>query len=324
MNDFDEPCRQIPPSVRQDTTRSQFGRKRGHGATTSYTAITTGLAPSVVLRDDVVDVMRLTGPAREHFLDDLSNLVANIFEGYDREYLTQELLGNGLVSAKVLTIRNEHGALVGFNMFRGFEFEIDGRTVAVFRALAGLLPEYRGRNSMLAFSFIQAIDYKLRHPLRQAHFLLCALHPSSYYLPARYAHKIWPRCEQETPAEKFLLMQRLFAAAGRSFGDGEHTYVARCGKRTLQNTQESTSWKASNIPQVRHFLRLNPNYESGYGLVCLIPLTATNLLMSGLRFVTDKLYRKIKAKKSSVIMARAQFRAAILAGFTAKDQDVPK
>lgn len=238
-----------------------------------------------------MDVTRLTGQAREHFLDELSDLVALIFRGYDRDYLATEYFANNLVSAKVLMIRDGQDVLVGFNMFRLFEYEIDGRVVATFRALAGLLPEYRGRNSMLAFSFVQAIAYKLRHPLRQISYLLCANHPSSYYLVARYAYEIWPRCEQGTPVEKFSYLKKLCAAAGISFGDGEYSYALRHGRSTLQNANESRGWKASNKPQVQHFLHMNPNYESGCGLICLIPLTATNLLMSGLRFAADKLRR---------------------------------
>jgi len=241
------------------------------------------------LRKSVVDVRRLKKDAREKFLDELSTLVADIFQGYDRDYLAREFLASNLVSAKVLMIRNAQGALVGFNMFRGFEYEIDGRTVATFRAMAGLLPEYRGRNSMLAFSFVQAIAYKMRHPLRQISYLLCANHPSSYYLVARYAHEIWPRHEQDTPAAKFSFLKKLCATAGINFGDDSHPYVLQHGRKTHQNLDEARSWKASNKPQVQHFLHLNPNYQTGCGLVCLIPLTATNLLMSGLRFAADKL-----------------------------------
>jgi hypothetical protein len=117
------------------------------------------------LQHTVVDVSRLTGQPREAFVEELATLVSFIYRGYDHAWLNAELQAQNLVSAKVLIIRNQNGTLVGFNIFRITEQGSKGQTTVLFQELTGLLPEYRGRNIIRAFSFVHGLVYRICHPL---------------------------------------------------------------------------------------------------------------------------------------------------------------
>lgn len=246
------------------------------------------------LYKSVVNVSQLSADDWYLFVDEIGALSETILDGIGRDYLAKELTAGNLIEATALMMRDEHGELVGFNLFRLFENVIDGKIVATFRAAAAIQPRFRGRNSVLSFAFGQAIAYKLRHPLRQLNFIFLGIHPSSYYLVSRYAQEIWPRYEQETPAETYNFMQKLFAASGVDIGNEDGGYIFQSGKFTVQNAEEASRWKASDKPEVQYFLRQNPGYEQGDGLACMIPLTFVNIFVSGVRFVTDKLRRNFK------------------------------
>jgi hypothetical protein len=117
------------------------------------------------LQRTIVDVTSLTGTARDAFLEELATLVSFIYRGYDHAWLSAELQAQNLVSAKVLMIHDQNGTLVGFNIFRISEQTSNGQTTAIFQELTGLLPEYRGRNIIRAFSFVQGLVYRICHPL---------------------------------------------------------------------------------------------------------------------------------------------------------------
>jgi len=248
------------------------------------------------LSREIINVTRLSASERDQFLDELGALSGSIIDGLGREYMEADLAADNLVQVKTLMIRDDRGRLVGFNIFRLFENVIDGKIVATFRAAAGILPEYRGRNSVLSFAFAQAIAYKLRHPLRTLNFICFAIHPSSYYLMSRYAHEVWPRHDQETPAETYDFMKKVFAAGGMAIANEQSEYVYSTGKFTNQDVREARFWTTCDKPQVQFYLGLNPHYEKGDGLSCMIPLTAVNILMSGMRFAADKLCRKFSKK----------------------------
>ena len=128
---------------------------------------------------ELVVVEDLAPADREAFLDELGALVSTIFVNYGRDYLAKDMAAPHLASARVLMMRDGDGQLVGYNQVRRFAYQIDGRTVHMFRAMAGLLPEYRGRGSTLTFGLAQAFRFKLAHPLAEVYFLPILLHPTS-------------------------------------------------------------------------------------------------------------------------------------------------
>jgi len=49
---------------------------------------------------------------------------------------------------------------------------------------------------------------------------------------------------------------------------------------TRDRVDETAYWHASDKPDVQLFLRLNPGYRQGQGLVILVPLTLGNMLLT--------------------------------------------
>ena len=252
---------------------------------------------SGALRTELVVVEDLPPTDREAFLDELGSLVSTIFINYGRDYLAKDMAAPHLASARVLMMRDGNGRLVGYNQVRRFAYEIDGRTVHMFRAMAGLLPEYRGRGSTLTFGLAQAFRFKLAHPFAEVYFLPILLHPTSYTLFARYGHAFWPTPKETTPADKFELLKKLCETAGFPLDDPDHPYVCKPDVMTRQDDAEAADWAADPRPEVQFFLKTNPRYREGRALVGIAPLTFANLFITGATFAANMLARRLGLAK---------------------------
>jgi hypothetical protein len=252
---------------------------------------------SGALRTELVVVEDLIPGDREAFLDELESLVSTIFINYGRDYLAKDMDAPHLASARVLMMRDEDGRLVGYNQVRRFAYDIDGRTVHMFRAMAGLLPECRGCGSTLNFGLAQAFRFKLAHPFTEVYFLPILLHPTSYALFARYGHAFWPTPKAPTPPDKFDLLKKLCETAGFPLDDPDYPYVCKPDVMTRQDDAEAADWAADPRPEVQFYLKTNPCYHVGQALVGIAPLTFANLFITGGKFAGIMLARRLGLAK---------------------------
>lgn len=123
------------------------------------------------------------------------------------------------------------------------------------------------------------------------------LHPSSYYVMAKYTHAIWSRHNRTPPNEIADLISALPEARGYEFDDPPSPYVRLARERTRQGDAERDFWTNPENPAIRFYIETNPRYEEGRGLVTLIPLTWINSLLSSGRFSPTKLGRQLGFRK---------------------------
>lgn len=246
------------------------------------------------LRKDVVEFLALPQTEQQSCIDELFRFSSEVFDCKSRRSFERMVSAAALRDVRLLILRDGRGKMCGYNLVRRVEARVNGQSVDLFRAVAAMAPAYRRSSSTLGFGLSTAFAHKLKNPLRATYYVGLLVHPSAYYLFAKHAHEIWPWYGRETPPEKYALLRQLAAACGVEIEDDEQPYVAYDGAPTRETETESEHWRRHPRPEVQLFMRLNPRYSDGYGLVTLIPLTWVNLGIATLRSMVGRLRRRLR------------------------------
>lgn len=239
-----------------------------------------------------IDLKTLSAPDRSRIARELYALQSEIFSGVDLELFDRYVFQSPARESALRVYRNVDDRPVGYFVAHVYEHTFRGRTVAVCRGEVGFRSDARGNNRITTFALGVALRYKLRHPTRPMYYLGALVHPSSYAQLTRFADCVWPSPATPTPppAEAALLL-----ALGEHFGlrpvDPQRPLVRDVGWTTRVTAEEHRHWQEHRSPAVRFFLRENPGYGRGEGLLTLSPLTVVGLLRLGGRFLGSKLSR---------------------------------
>ena len=73
--------------------------------------------------------------------------------------------------------------------------------------------------------------------------------------------------------------------------DAPDSLVRRVGWRTKESAEDRGFWQHHAHPMVRFYIKTNPGYINGNGLLIMVPLTFGNIFISLFRFMKNKLVR---------------------------------
>lgn len=242
---------------------------------------------------DVVDPSRLSVGEKESFIDSLYQLHSKIFDGVERASFVSYVVDSPADWTRIRIYKNNADEWIGYCAVHRFSKLVFDRPYVIFRAEAGILREYRGRSLTLWFGFNEAIKYRIRHPFCALYYLGSFVHPSVLYMFSRYFSEYYPRADTPTPRQiKDLMLE--FAKIFHIEPVGEQDVLVRqVGWITKESTEDRDFWQKHSHPIVKFFIKTNPEYVNGQGLLTLVPLTFRNILMSLLRFMKNKLVRRI-------------------------------
>lgn len=236
----------------------------------------------------------LEASAKQQLEDELYELHGRIFRGVDKASFVKYVIDSQAEHTWIQLYRGEDGALGGYLAVHIYERELDGKLTAIVRGETGTLRQYRGANLVAGFFAERVIRYVAAHPLRRLYFLGSLVHPSSYGQLARYVDDLWPREGVETPAETLGLMATLGDAFGLDRVAPENTLVRKVGWQTIDARTDRAYWERCDKPGVQFFLRENPGYEAGHGLLTLAPLTVGVVARGVARYLLAKLERRAR------------------------------
>ena len=168
----------------------------------------------------------------------------------------------------------------------------------VLRGQAGLLKDYRGRNSNMPFLAGCMLRYWLRGPWRPMYFLGAMIHPSSFIQMHKYAAGMWPSPEGDG------------AAAGAAGGgvvwqfrhggaSGGAPLRGEAGHFDSGQPDRSPISAAAPRPAARYFVEHNPDYHEGHGLLAMAELSPTAILNGVWRYLRDR--RSAAAERSRAL-----------------------
>jgi hypothetical protein len=217
---------------------------------------------------------QLTSHEHEDLTDRLFEIFDRTIEGYDRESFQSSYLGQ---PGTVLGLcRGARGELAGVVSTRLTELELGGVRGAVFSAAVFFDLAYRGGAAAARFGLIEALRFKLRHPLTPLAYMSIALSPAPYVLHTRVMSRIYPRRGVETPASILAWMSAAAQLRGFSF--------VRPGIIDAPARPRQSMWlersSLSDDPDAAFFVEMNPDWRDGHALQLWAPLDLPNVLGS--------------------------------------------
>jgi hypothetical protein len=259
--------------------------------------------------------------AKQRLEDDLYDLHGRIFRGVDKAAFVAYVIDSKAEHTWIQLYRDPDGALGGYMALHIYERELEGRPIAIIRGEMGTLREHRGSNLVAAFFADRVVRYVAANPRRTLYLLASFVHPSSYSQTVRYVEEtVWPREGVETPAEIRGLMDTLGDSFGLDRVSADNALVRKVGWQTIDSRNDRAYWERCERPGVQFFLRENPGYEEGHGLLTIARLTPGVIARGLVRYAlarSERSARKLAARTRAGVAsllpapARAAVRAAL-------------
>lgn len=222
-----------------------------------------------------------------------------IFEGPGLQALIEALAKGTLCKTIVQCYYDQDGRCVGYAALLCDELEQDGEPWSVFRAMTGLLPEYRGQQSVLRFYITTLAGYLLRHPRRRVFFFTPIVHVSSYRLVARHAKEMYPHPDRPVPPRIMEIIQRLGERYSCAKVEGEHALVCRRGAWVRGDAQKQARRLEAGDALDRFFHQINPRAAEGNCIMTLAPVTLGQLLVGVLRYGRSRAAVQLRGLRSA-------------------------
>jgi len=242
--------------------------------------------------DDVIDPSSLASDDKERFSDALYQLHSRIFDGVTKDRFVSYVINSPAEWTRIRIYKNPENEWVGYCAAHRSEMRIFDRSRVIFRAEAGILREYRGRSKTLWFGFAEAIKYKIRHPLCNLYYLGSFVHPSVLYMFSRYFSEYYPCADTRVPDSIKVFMLELAKAFHIKAADDPNDLVRTVGWITKESGEDRRFWQNHKNPVVRFYIETNPGYVVGNGLLTLVPLTFTNIFLSLIKFMSNRVARR--------------------------------
>jgi len=218
----------------------------------------------------------LTEKQRDDFIEKLYFVHCEIFSGISLQTFRDYIFNQKATSQKIILLYDKI-TIIGYCAVHFFKITA-GDKYHLIRAEAGILPEYRGNSPLLKFMFCEIFKHALRHTFRDVYYLGTLVHPSSYHNFHKFCDVIYPSFKQETPQVVFHKMQELVHYFGIKLKGPIEDMTCEVGWITRESLEEQLRWQQREEDDIRYFLKMNPAYREGLGLITLIPCTFTNLL----------------------------------------------
>lgn len=240
---------------------------------------------------------RLDAAARVALMDVLYPLHRQIFSGIDRAALTRYVFEPGTPHRWLLMVR-DGAEVVGYCTIHVRDLTVDGRAIRVVRGAGGLLPAHRKRGTpmlsqFVAVRFCRAI---LTARGRPTFFAGATMSPASYRMVATLLPAMSPAPDRPPSAEELRLLHGVADALEMPPGRAGDPGVRRAGWTVRFDPATLARFRASENPAVRYFLRKNPHFTDGEGIVFMAPLRLRDLAGGVARLGHDQISRRLRAR----------------------------
>jgi hypothetical protein len=129
---------------------------------------------------------------------------------------------------------------------------------------------YWGQRALHHAFMVQALVFKLRHPLTPLYWYLIAMGYRTYLMMARNLVEYWPRWDRPTPPEVRALIDSISEDKfGSSYKIDRGVIEHQVCEATLNERVAPFTPEVLQIPEIAFFTGVNPDYSRGVELACL-------------------------------------------------------
>ncbi len=233
---------------------------------------------------ETIDPATLSQEALTAFRQKLYAIHCQIFDGVDTAQFEKKVFDVNAKWSKICIFKNIKGKAVGYYALHAYEKIINSENIVIFRAETGILRDYRKQGNISSFFFKEIIKYKALHPFQKSYLFCTLVHPSSYHLLSKFFPRYYPNIKYATPPDILERMQQMADAFHEVQLPNVDPSIRQVGWITRQTAEEQNKWARSREPDTRFFLKKNPDYHKGQGLVTLVPLDLNNILLGSIIF----------------------------------------
>jgi hypothetical protein len=176
------------------------------------------------------------------------------------------------------------GRLVGITALDVYPTSFESRKVAVIFTSHVMLDEaFRGHNLLQRLGWRTFLATRKRFPRLPIYWFFDSFGYKSYLLLPRNFREFWPRHDRPIPAWEQGLMNHLAVQMYRDAWQPALGIVRHSGHKRLRPEAAPLREEFARDPDLAFYLRANPGHAEGDMLVCLCPLSVTNLATLGIR-----------------------------------------
>lgn len=231
-----------------------------------------------------VDTIALTQAQQRALTEELYSFHLQVFEGVDRACFSRYVIAPPADQNLLTIYRDASGNIIGYCSLQRRDLELSSGRHRILRGVLGFLPEHRGKSLGASFYAWHVVKHTLTAWARgmRCSMLGTPVGPLMYLALARAMGDFWPHPQRSTPPSVQRLMEELSQAYQFEPPLSGEAGCCRVGWVVQQGVEERERLHAATQPELRFYLRKNPGYQQGDGLIMLVPFHAKNLIY-GLR-----------------------------------------
>lgn len=241
----------------------------------------------------------LSEAAQDRLAKQLYKVHTEIFDGVDYSSFKNYILAPKADRTRIHTFTNRAGEAVGYIAIHDLLVPVKGRRLRIIRTEVGLQRAYRGHNLALRILLRECIRAWFQNYGRNLWFMATPVHPNPYCSAANQMAEMYPRTGQRTPTHIQTLMEQLGQKLQLETPQNGLKWQRKVGWQVRNTAQERKRLEESQDPNVQFYLRENPHYGEGCGLMMLIPCHIGNGVSAIGKILAKSLRRGRKAYLSS-------------------------
>lgn len=256
-----------------------------------------------ITRTEIVDFRKDAAERKAMAATSVAVLIEDIFEGPGVAPLCAALHGGG-VNVYKIALYFDADVLVGFAMVVHDTAELDGKTVVIGRAISGLRPEWRGRQTSTGFFLACGLSLLRHHRGKDLWGFVPAMHVSSYRVIARFLPGVVPHPERAVLDRQLRWIDALARRFGCERAEGDHPLVCRRPMRVKGARQAPRPTERPEDALDRFFFALNPAHAEGACVMTLFPVTPAKFLGALALYALHRVRRTLRRPAPASVGAR--------------------
>lgn len=189
---------------------------------------------------------------------------------------------------------------VGIFLLFGYKVKVNNQKTIVYRASAAVDSAYRSKNNLTSFMYKNIIPQIIKYSFYRQYVIESFIHPSSFSVAQKNLARVYPSPDYATPQKINALIKAVHHSnilTGHTF-EHDNPYLGRYPVNTQQSTTEAARWQEKiNKDTYIRFYHQQGAMQNNNTLICIVPATVKNLVLSLLKTRKNKTKYSAEKKK---------------------------
>lgn len=238
------------------------------------------------ITEKVEDFVQLSPEKKHYMFQEVWNFDQEIFPSSRIDELYDYLHDCDAASIPIVRYYSG-GQLIGQNIIRILQLDLDGDRIFVVNSRAGFLPQYRRRNLSLYSAIRVTLQHKLKHPSIPFWFVPTIMQPKVYMLFASRTAGFYPRAEQPMPEKHQRVLNLMVSRKKDVQKRAEGIYVYPCDLPKV-DSEHLIRLRNNAETHVNFFMQHVPDYFDGLGLLCVCELDLKSIAETAVNLAFDR------------------------------------